>query len=366
MALPLKTTADDVRDIVRYLKTKPTGATVTEAKATVDKKVLDGRKLSAYVSWGITDRGDNRLKLTERGWALAREALPEKDVFRQILDGTRAYRSVLEWINHQSMATTTAVDVAVHWHEHHKEAVADANDNTLRENAVCFFNLAEAAALGTMTIGRSGKPTRFEANLQELKAHIEAGPVTPPWGGDDAEKGQPDDGSEPDVEELGLGEASGNGDTPEKPLPPSEKLRVFISHGKNKDIVGQIETMLGVADIESEVAEKEETTAIPVSDKVFDAMRRCQAGIIAVTVEEGRKDEKGDYVLNENVLIEIGAAFVLYERRVVLIWDKRLTVPSNLQGLYRCEVEGDEPSWTEGMKLMKAIQEFKKQPSASG
>jgi hypothetical protein len=35
-------------------------------------------------------------------------------------------------------------------------------------------------------------------------------------------------------------------------------------------------------------------------------------------------------------------------------------VPSNVQGLYRCEFEGDELSWTAGMKMMKAIQGFKK------
>lgn len=361
--MPLKTTADDVRNVVRYLKTKPTGATVSEARATVDEKVLDGRKLAAYVAWGITARDDNRLKLTDRGWAMARESIPENEVFRQVIDGVRPYRSVLEWVNHQQLETVTAVDVAVHWHEHHREAVSDANDNTLRENAICFFNLAEAAGFGTMTIGRAGKPTRFEPNLQEVRSHVESGPAAPPWEGDDADKDQPEDGSEPDVEELGLAETSGNGGAPEQAPPTLERLHVFISHGKNKGIVDQVETMLGLADIESEVAEKEETTAIPVPDKVFDAMRRCQAGIIAVTVEEGRKDENGEYVLNENVLIEIGAAFVLYERRVVLIWDKRLSVPSNLQGLYRCEVEGDELSWTEGMKLMKAIQGFKKQPS---
>jgi hypothetical protein len=37
-------------------------------------------------------------------------------------------------------------------------------------------------------------------------------------------------------------------------------------------------------------------------------------------------------------------------------------VPSNLQGLYRCDYEGNELSWTEGMRLMKAIQGFKRQP----
>lgn len=86
----------------------------------------------------------------------------------------------------------------------------------------------------------------------------------------------------------------------------------------------------------------------------------CTAGIIIVSAEEGNKDADGNYRVNENVLIEIGAAFVLYDRRVVLLWDKQLPVPSNLQGLYRCEFDGSELSWSAGMKLMKAIKEFKK------
>lgn len=147
-------------------------------------------------------------------------------------------------------------------------------------------------------------------------------------------------------------------DTPPA-APPAQEVRAFISHGKNMDIVEQVETMLELADIEPEVAEAEETTAIPVPDKVFDAMRRCNRGIIVCSVEESHKDGDGKYMLNDNVLIEIGAAFVLYEKRVVLLWDKRLPVPSNLQGLYRCEYEGDDLSWGAGMKLMKAIRSFK-------
>jgi len=123
--------------------------------------------------------------------------------------------------------------------------------------------------------------------------------------------------------------------------------------------------MLGLADFQSEVAVKEESTAIPVPEKVFSAMRQCTAGIIIVSVEEGRKDAGGNYALNENVLIEIGAAYVLYDRRIVLLWDRRLPVPSNLQGLYRCEFEGEELSWSAGMKLMKAIQGFKEQRAST-
>ena len=151
---------------------------------------------------------------------------------------------------------------------------------------------------------------------------------------------------------------------PTPPAPPSTDrpapVRVFIAHGKNMRVVEQVQTMLGLADIENEVAEEEESTAIPVPDKVISAMRRCTAGVICVAAEDSRKDGVGEFVINENVLIEVGAAFVLYDKKVILLWDKRLKVPSNLQGLYRCEYEGDEIGWDAGMRLMKALNGFKR------
>jgi hypothetical protein len=126
------------------------------------------------------------------------------------------------------------------------------------------------------------------------------------------------------------------------------------------EIVEQVQTMLELADIENEVAEEEETTAIPVPDKVFDAMRLCRAGIIVVCVEEGRKDEGGNYVINENVLSRSARRSFCTSGASCSSGDKRLVVPSNLQGLYRCEFEGDELTWSAGMKLMKAIQQFKR------
>lgn len=362
MSLPLKTTADDVRAIVKYLKTKPTGATLPEAKA-VAKRIVDGRKLAAYGSWGLITREDGKLKLADRGWDMARHPEREKNAYLEIISLMKPYRSVTEWAHHQDMKAIDTNDVAAHWHDHHTDAVGDANENTLRENAVCFFNIAEAAGLGTMTIGRSGHATRLDLDRAAVSSFIEAGPATLPWD------------ETPDAEEAEAELVDGGADDEDPPEQPTdleaagpkapqhaEPFRVFISHGSNHDVVEQIVDMLGVAEIEPEVAVAEETTAIPVSEKVLNSMRRCQAGIIAVTVDEGLKDEDGNYTLNNNVLIEIGAAFVLYDQRVVLVWDKRLPVPSNLQGLYRCEFEGDELLWKAGMKLMKAIQGFKKPP----
>src|SRR5437763_8127140 len=109
MALPVLTTAADVEKIVGYLKNKPAGATIEEAKAVLNKSVLDGRKIAAYLFWGLVARDGDRLKLTTRGWQLARNPGEAESVFRAILDGIPPYRSALEWIHHQEMETVTNV-----------------------------------------------------------------------------------------------------------------------------------------------------------------------------------------------------------------------------------------------------------------
>ena len=63
--------------------------------------------------------------------------------------------------------------------------------------------------------------------------------------------------------------------------------------------------------------------------------------------------------LNENVLIEIGAAIALYGKRVILLCKKGTLLPSNLQGLYRCEYEGNQLDYASTMKLLKTMQELR-------
>lgn len=139
-------------------------------------------------------------------------------------------------------------------------------------------------------------------------------------------------------------------------------LRIFVSHSKGNDaILDQIKTVLEFGKYEYEIAEEEETSAIPVPEKILNAMRRCTAAIINVSADGVEKRSDGTYGINQNVLIEIGTAFILYEKRVVLLVDRRVSLPSNLQGLYRSAYEGDELSWNEGMKLQQAITHFGEQ-----
>jgi hypothetical protein len=136
-------------------------------------------------------------------------------------------------------------------------------------------------------------------------------------------------------------------------------FRVFISHSKNMAVVDQVKEILALYDIDYELAVEEETAAIPVPQKILAAMRRCQAGVMVVTADEQSRMNEG-FTINTNVLMEIGSAFVLYDQKVVLLWDKRLKVPSNIQGLYRCEFEGDQLSFAVGTRLAKALKSFKR------
>jgi len=135
--------------------------------------------------------------------------------------------------------------------------------------------------------------------------------------------------------------------------------RVFISHSKSEAILEQLKTILNFGAFAYEIAEEEETPAIPVPTKVRWAMRRCNCAVINISADEQERLPDGTYGINQNVLIEIGAAFVLYYPRVVLLVDRRITLPSNLQGLYRCDYEGEELSWSVGMKLQNALAGFR-------
>jgi len=136
--------------------------------------------------------------------------------------------------------------------------------------------------------------------------------------------------------------------------------RVFISHGKDRSITTQIKEILTFGKFEAVVSVEKESTAIPVPEKVFQDMRSCAAAVIHVVSEGESLAPNGDKVhrLNENVLIEIGAAIALCDKNVVLLVEKGTPLPSNLQGLYRCEYEGDKLDYEATMKLLKTFNEF--------
>jgi hypothetical protein len=156
----------------------------------------------------------------------------------------------------------------------------------------------------------------------------------------------------------------GDGGNPSVPLKPAgtrSTNRVFITHGKNKEIVAQLKEVLTFGKFTPVLALETETVSKPVSDKVMDEMRDCQAAIIHVGTEQRLLDADGreHRMLNQNVLIEVGAAMALYGRNFILLVENGVTLPSNLQGLYEVRYAGDKLDYEATMKLLKAFNDFR-------
>ena len=350
MSLPIRTTVDDIAAVCGYLVTKPTGATLAEARAVVDRKRLDGRKLAALKFWAFIEDYDVKLKITERGRRFVKDSgSARSDVLRDVVREAQPYEALVERVVHRRESTITATDVAAHWYEHFKEHVSES-DKILNDQAVCFFQVAQGADLGTLKVGRKGQPTRFEIDLDTARAFIGMPTTT----GDAASTDNPTEADDDS-------ESSSGFDTP---VQASDAVlrsnRVFITHGDNKKILNQVKELVTYGKFEPVVAMEHETAAKPVPEKVMSDMRTCRAAVIHVSRENMLYDDKRNAVpqINGNVLIEIGAAMALYEDKFILLVEDGLDLPSNLQGLYECRYEGDELNMAAIMKLLKVLNEF--------
>jgi predicted nucleotide-binding protein len=137
--------------------------------------------------------------------------------------------------------------------------------------------------------------------------------------------------------------------------------RVFITHGRNRDIVEQLKDLLTFGGFTPVIAMETETASKPLPDKVMDGMKTCGAAIIHVGTEARLIDSDGKEhrMLNQNVLIEIGAALALYGGKFILLVEDGVTLPTNLRGLYEVRYKGDKLDYESTMKLLKAFSDFR-------
>ncbi|MBP6818096.1 MAG: nucleotide-binding protein [Ferrovibrio sp.] len=139
------------------------------------------------------------------------------------------------------------------------------------------------------------------------------------------------------------------------------RKRVFITHGKNRDLVDPMRKLLEFGELIPVVSVERQSVSKPVPEKVMDDMRSCGAAIIHVDAEQLLINAEGNPqpTINPNVLIEIGAAMAFYGRRFILLVKEGITLPSNLQGLYEVRYKGDVLDAGSTIKLLEAIKDIK-------
>src|SRR5205085_10456988 len=170
--LPLLATANDVRGVVQYLRKRPEGVTLSEAIDAIKKQVFEPAKIAAYEALNLIEQEGNLLKLTPLGWDLARSLEPETRAFCAILGRIEPYHSALVWAQRRQLDYLIHPDVAAYWREHHPQVLGINTPKMIEANVGCFFQLCQAAALGTNIIGKKGQPTRLRFDREALAAYV--------------------------------------------------------------------------------------------------------------------------------------------------------------------------------------------------
>jgi len=145
---------------------------------------------------------------------------------------------------------------------------------------------------------------------------------------------------------------------------PGRRRKVFITHGKNRALIEPIKKLLTFGDLEAVVSVHSQTASQPVPVKIMEEMRSCGAAIIHVENERVLVDAEGKQhvVLNDNVLIEIGAAMALFGSRFILVVKDGVELPSNLQGLLELRYKGETLDVNDTVSLLDAIADMKRRP----
>jgi|SRR5579883_1351650 len=275
----------------------------------------------------------------------------------QVIRSCSPYNALIERAAHRKEESVSLADVGAYWHDHFAEEVGKA-DTTLNDQAMTFFNIAQGAGLGEFTLGRRGSPTRFVWAQKSLASYDTV----------DAEE-QPDSTSlVRDKEGDGnsqLFTALGNDSPQSKSLtqgaiPNSQPIlgqSIFLAHGRNKAPLEQLEKILRQFNIPFKVAVEEPNLGRPIGIKVREIMHGCNCAILIFTADECLYDKDGNEVWrpSENVGHELGACGYLYQNRIVIIKEDKITFPTNYRELGYISFSASTGLEAKAMEILKEL-----------
>lgn len=114
--------------------------------------------------------------------------------------------------------------------------------------------------------------------------------------------------------------------------------QLFVAHGKNHKPLDDLKKILNEFKIPYKVAVDEANKGRPISAKVAELMRECSAGIFVFTKDEKFSKSKGDELEevwrpSENVVYELGAASILWERKIIIVREEGVNFPTDFSDL---------------------------------
>lgn len=149
-----------------------------------------------------------------------------------------------------------------------------------------------------------------------------------------------------------------------RPDQPSKPKRVFIGHGKSAEPLKQLKATLDELGIASAVAVDEPNAGRPIGEKVASIMREdCSSAIFILSADERFFVEEEDGAMKEiwrpsqNAIYELGAAAVLYGKRIILFKEDKVTLPTDFRDLGHIPFSGDQigAQWGQLLRELKAL-----------
>jgi predicted nucleotide-binding protein len=138
----------------------------------------------------------------------------------------------------------------------------------------------------------------------------------------------------------------------QKPDPPSvmetasdrpKPVQVFVAHGRSLKPLDQLKKILNEWQVPFVVAVDEPNAGRPIPEKIADLMKECSAGIFIFSADEEFTDSSGTQIFrpSQNVIYELGAAGLLYGRKIVVFRESGVSFPSDFSDLGFIDFERD-------------------------
>lgn len=121
----------------------------------------------------------------------------------------------------------------------------------------------------------------------------------------------------------------------QSPPERAKPVQVFVAHGRSTKPLEQLKRILNEWQVPFVVAVDEAHAGRPISEKVADLMKACSAGIFIFSADEQFTDDEGTTIFrpSQNVVYELGAAGLLYGRKIVVFRESTVTFPSDFSDL---------------------------------
>lgn len=152
--------------------------------------------------------------------------------------------------------------------------------------------------------------------------------------------------------------------TPRKPLAPeqstqTEPKQLFVAHGKKHKPLEDLKKILDEFKIPYKVAIDEANKGRPISAKVAELMNECSAGIFIFTKDEkffveGKEGHEEIWRPSENVVYELGAASIKWERKIIIVREDGVNFPSDFSDLGYVTFKDGEIS-SKALEILKEL-----------